>query len=160
MKRILAAGVLAAGLMMAQTAAPPAAGRNWMAHRLDKVADLLSLTADQKTQIQSILQNAHTQAQALRPQLQSNRQAFEALIKTSATAPDFDSKLQALANQQSSLTSQMMVLHGKAIAQVWALLTPDQQQKAGDLFALLRPSFGMRGGMGMGHTHGAMGPRQ
>jgi Spy/CpxP family protein refolding chaperone len=154
-----AAAVLSAGLLMAQPA--PSAGQNRMANRLDKIADLLNLTGDQRTQVQNILQNAHTQAQALAPQMKSNRQALETLIKSSAGAPDFEGKLQSLANQESSLMSQMIVIHGKAMAQVWALLTPDQQQKAGDLFALLRPGFGMGGGMGrMQGMHGGMGPRQ
>ncbi len=149
--RYAAAAVLSAGLLLAQGPGTGAAtpGQNWRQQHFSRIADLLNLTPDQKTQVQTIFQAAQSQSQTLQPQLRSNRQALIALIKSGATGADFDSKLQPLVNTQSSLMSQMIAIHAKAASQVWALLTPDQQQKAGDLLALM-------GGMGMG---GGMGHR-
>lgn len=114
-----------------------------MAQRMDKLATLLNLTADQKTQISGILQISFTQAQPLMSEMRQNHQAIEQLVK-SGTSANFDQQIQTLANTQGTLTAQMSVIHAKAMAQVWGLLTPDQQQKASQLNEL----FGMGGGMG------------
>jgi Spy/CpxP family protein refolding chaperone len=141
----------AAGLLLAQgTGTPPGTGRGaGLANRLDRIATQLSLTPDQKTQVSSIAQNAFSQAQPLVRQMRQNHQAIEQLVKGGTTA-NFDQQLQTLANSQGSLTAQLSVIRAKALAQAWALLTPDQQQKAGQLHDL----FGMEPGMG-----GGMGPR-
>ncbi len=152
--------MVSAGLLLAQGAGttPPTPGQRAQ-NRFNRIADLLNLTADQRTQIQTIMQGTRTQAQALRPQMQGNRQDLMTLIKSGSSGADFDSKLQALANTQGSLMSQMTVIHAKAMAQVWALLTPDQQQKAGDLFGLMHGGFGMGGPGGPGMMGHGMGMR-
>lgn len=137
------------GLLLAQTPNnPPSTGApNRMANRLDKLATLLNLTPDQKTQIGGILQNSFTEAKPLMTQMRDNRQAIEQLVK-SGNAANFDQQIQPLANTQASLTSQLTVIHAKAMAQVWNLLNADQRTKADQLHQLMGP--GMMGpGMGM-----------
>jgi Spy/CpxP family protein refolding chaperone len=126
---------------------------------MDRIATLLSLTSDQKTQISGILQNAFTQTQPLFSQMRQNHQAIEQLVK-SGTSANFDQQIQTLANTQGTLTAQMSVIHAKAMAQAWGLLTPDQQQEAAQLHELLGMGPGMGGGMGgrmqgQGMHHGA-----
>lgn len=152
--RYAAIAMTMTGLLLAQnsgnppsTGAPGAGPGNWMANRLDKLATLLNLTPDQKTQVSGILQNSFNEAKPLMSQMRGNRQSIEQLVKSGNTT-DFDQQLQALANTQGSLTSQLTVIHAKAMAQVWNLLNPDQRQKADQLHQLMGP--GMMGpGMGM-----------
>jgi Spy/CpxP family protein refolding chaperone len=160
--RYAATAAAAVGLLLAQDAAsqpgPGGPGGGW-AGRLDRIATVLSLTPDQKTQAGSIFQNSLSQAQPLMTQMRDNHRALEQLVKGGATG-NFDQQLQTLANTQGSLTSQLAVIHGKAMAQVWNLLTPDQRQKADQLHELMMPGGGpgmmgagprMRGhGMGRG----------
>jgi len=142
--RYAATALAAAGLLLAQgTGTPPKGPGARLANRLDKLATELNLTPDQKTQVSTIVQNAFSQAKPLFSQMRQNHQAIEQLVKGGTTA-NFDQQLQTLANAQGALTAQMSVIHAKAMAQVWALLTPDQQQKAGQLHGL----FGMGPGMG------------
>lgn len=148
--RRAATTLAAAGLLLAQgtgnqhNTGTPGEG---LANRLDKIATQLSLTPDQKTQVSSIAQNAFSQAQPLFSQMRQNHQAIEQLVKGGTTA-NFDQQLQVLANTQGSLTAQMSVIHAKAMAQAWNLLTPDQQQKARQLHELFGMGPGMDGGMG------------
>jgi Spy/CpxP family protein refolding chaperone len=152
--RYAAVALTMTGLLLAQNPGnPPGTGApgagNRMANRLDKLAALLNLTPGQKTQVGGILQNSFDQAKPLMGQMRDNRQAIEQLVK-SGTTENFDQQLQTLANTQASLTSQLTVIHAKAMAQAWNLLTPDQRQKADQLHELMGPGMGMMGrGPGM-----------
>jgi Spy/CpxP family protein refolding chaperone len=142
-----AALLLTAGLVFTQaTSAGPGAK---LADHLNRIAVILNLTDAQKTQVQAIFENALTQSTVLFPQMRQNRQAIEQLVKSGATGAAFDTQLQTLANTQASLTSQTTVIYAKALAQVWNLLTPDQQAKAAQLHDLLRPGMGGMLGHGM-----------
>ena len=156
-----AAALLSAGLVFAQAAQPanPAGPGARFANHLDRIAVILNLTDDQKTQVKAIFDNALTQSKSLFPQMQQNRQAIEQLVKSGTTGAAFDTQLQSLAGTQASLTSQMTVIHAKTMAQVWGLLTPDQQQKAAQLHDLLRPGMGGMGGHGMGGASMHHGPQ-
>jgi Spy/CpxP family protein refolding chaperone len=142
-KRSLAAVLLSVGMMFAQAA--PAGPAAKFANHLDRIAVILSLNDDQKTQVKTIFENSLTQAKTLFPQMQQNRQALEQLVKTGPTGAAFDTQLQTLANTQASLTSQLTIIHVKAMSQVWNLLNPDQQQKAAQLLELLGPGLLGRG---------------
>jgi Spy/CpxP family protein refolding chaperone len=164
--RYAATAAAAVGLLLAQNAgSPPGAGGpggGW-ANRLDRIATALNLTPDQKTQVSGILQNSLSQAQPLMTQLRNNHQAVQQLVKGGA-AENFDQQLQTLANTQGSLVSQLAVIHGKAMAQVWNLLTPDQRQKADQLHELMMPGGGpgMMGGPrmnGQGMRRGSQAPQ-
>ncbi len=157
--RFAAAAVLSAGLIMAQGPAQgqaPAGQGQRFQQRFQKIATLLNLTSDQQTQIESILQQSFTSAQPLMQEMRTNRQAIEQLVKSGTAGADFDKQIQPLASTQANVVSQLTVLHAKAFAQVWNLLTPDQRTKAEDLRGLM-PGFGMGGGprgMGMGMHRG------
>jgi len=111
--------VLAAGMAFAQTAAVAANPRAAVRQRMMKKLDL---TADQKTQIKTILQQARTAALPVRTQMQQNRQALTAAVKANNTA-----QIQTLAAAQGSLQGQIVAIRTGAEAKLYALLTPDQQ---------------------------------
>lgn len=156
--RCAATVAVCAGLAIGQDAPPagPGGPGQGMARRLDKMAVVLDLTDAQKTQVKSIFDSSMTQSKPLFTQMHDNRQAIETLVKSGATA-NFDQQLQALANTQASLTSQLTVIHAKAMAQVWNLLTPDQRTKAEqlhELFMMGGPGGGPGGMMGGRAHHG------
>jgi Spy/CpxP family protein refolding chaperone len=123
---LVAMAALAAGMAFAQTAATPAAtgqgGLNLRAAVRQRILKKLSLTADQKTQAKAIQQQARTAAAPLRTQLQTNRQALTAAVKSNDTA-----QIQSLSATQGSLRGQVLAIRSAANAKFYALLTPDQQ---------------------------------
>jgi Spy/CpxP family protein refolding chaperone len=156
-----AALLLTAGLVFTQAPGPgnPGSPAGWLANRLDRVATVLSLTDDQKAQVKTIFDNALGQSKSLFPQMRQNRQAIEQLVKSGTTGAAFDTQLQTLASTQASLASQRTVIYAKALAQVWNLLTPAQQEKAAQLHDLLRPGRGGMMGRGMAGAHTHHGPQ-
>jgi Spy/CpxP family protein refolding chaperone len=144
---VAATAVLGAALL---AQAPPAGKRgmrgpgmgNWSefsAHRLDRLAEYLGLTDQQKADAKAIFDKSAEQMQGLATQLRENRQAISGLVQNPPA--DFDVKLQDLASKQGSLTSQMVVLRAKTQVEFRNLLTPEQKAKADQL----RNLFG-RGG--------------
>ncbi|MGD0014774.1 MAG: Spy/CpxP family protein refolding chaperone [Bryobacteraceae bacterium] len=173
--RCAGGALILTGLMFAQApppAGPPGGGpgmpgpRARAAHRFERLAAVLNLTEDQKTQIRSIVRQSAEQAKPVHVQVRDNHKAIEQLVHSAAAGPDFDKQLQDLANTQGSLTAQLAVIHAKAQSQIWALLTPEQHQKAEIVRQLLGPGpdglmWGARGGGGAGRGMGmgrGMGP--
>jgi Spy/CpxP family protein refolding chaperone len=81
---LLALALLAAGAAGAQAPAPATAA-NHEARMMNDLAKLLDLTAAQRPQVQSILQEQHTQMQQQHAQM---KEAFEQ-AKAAGTKPDF-----------------------------------------------------------------------
>jgi hypothetical protein len=99
---VLALALVCAGAAFAQTP-PPANAATHQAKMMNDLATLLDLTAAQKPQVQSILQEEHAQMQAQHAQM---KQAFEA-AKASGTKPDF-SQMRALHQQLEQETVQKL----------------------------------------------------
>ena len=91
---VAALATLCAGAVFAQTPAATASERG--AHRMDNLAILLDLTAAQKAQVQTVLQEQHAQM----------KQAFEQ-AKASGTKPDH-SQMQAMHQQLQQDTIQKL----------------------------------------------------
>jgi Spy/CpxP family protein refolding chaperone len=143
-------GAVSAGLLLAQ---PPAAARRGDAgagaearqrpHRgMVLIARMLDLTEEQKAQVQAIVKDARTQAAALAPQLKEQRQA----IQDAVTSNPSDSAIRNLADKQGDLISQLTVIRIKSMVKFFAILTPEQKEKAMDLRGKLEGLFG--GGRG------------
>lgn len=144
MKRIwtktIAGGALAAGLMLAQTTTPapaptpqPGQGRRGMRmnrqQRFERMATYLNLTADQRQQAQAIRDQARTAAQPVVAQLRAGRQQLAGAVKSGKS----DAEIDRLATQQGVLQGQLIAIRTKAMEKGYALLTPDQKQKADQL---------------------------
>lgn len=111
----------AASLCAAQTA--PAGG-----HRHGRMGAFLSsylnLTAAQQSQAQAIFQEARQSGQPIRQQLMQTRQSLRAAIQSNNAA-----QIQQLASTEGSQVGQLAAIRGAAMAKVYQILTPDQQQK-------------------------------
>jgi Spy/CpxP family protein refolding chaperone len=107
-----------AGILSAQ---PAAHNRPSMMQRLTAN---LNLTADQQTQAKAIFQGARQQSHSIAPQLQQQRQAMSAAIKS-----DNEGQIDQLTQQNAQLSAQARAIHAKAMAKFYSILTPDQKAK-------------------------------
>ena len=121
---------LAAGLT---TAVAQGAGghhrhhNGWMLHRMTRE---LNLTDAQQAQIKSILEAQKAKTQPLHEQLRQSRLSQN----NGSTAGTFDeAQARAFANKQAQIMSDLMVERARTKSQIFAVLTPDQRQKAQQL---------------------------
>jgi periplasmic protein CpxP/Spy len=129
---ILAVAAGMAGTVLAQGpefgAGGPEFGHRggWMLRHMTRE---LSLTADQQAQVKSIMQAERTKVQPLVQQLRQNEQAENAAINS-----NFDeAQARAFANKQTQIMSDLIVEKQRTKSQIYALLTPEQRQKAQQL---------------------------
>ena len=84
----------------------------------------LSLTDAQQTQAKSIFGAARESAQPVRQQLQQTRQSLRAAVQTNNA-----SQIQQLSATEGGQMGQLAAIRSTAMAKVYQILTPDQQQK-------------------------------
>lgn len=137
--RYAAAAALAVGLMLGQTQPPEdqQPGQR-MAKRLDQVAIVLDLTPDQRTQMETIIQQAKQESRPIFQQLRQNKLQMRQLLESGAAGPQFEQQVQQLAQAQGQLFGQLASIKARGVAQFYSTLTPQQRQKAGALFSLMR----------------------
>jgi Spy/CpxP family protein refolding chaperone len=123
---------LAAGVVLAQTPAPSTTGPTG---RMDKLATLLDLTASQKTQVQTILQEQHTQMRQLHSQMKAQWQA----AKAAGTKPDF-----------AQMRSSFQQLHQDTLTKLSTVLSASQLTKFKTLESMTRHHGFRHGGFGGG----------
>lgn len=100
-------------------------GRNngWMLKHMTKQ---LNLTEAQQTQIKSIMTGEKTKIKPMMQQLRQNQQAEDANVNGT-----FDeNQARAFANKQAQLMTDLIVEKERMRSQVYAVLTPEQRQKA------------------------------
>ena len=100
-------------------------GRNngWM---LKHMTRQLNLTEAQQTQIKGIMASEKTKIKPMMQQLRQNQQAEDANVNGS-----FDeNQARAFANKQAQLMTDLIVEKERMRSQVYAVLTPEQRQKA------------------------------
>lgn len=98
----------------------------WMLNHLTKQLDL---TEAQQTQIKGIMAGEMTKIKPLLQQLRQNERAEQA--NTNATFDE--NQARAFANKQAQLTADLIVEKERMRSQVYAVLTPEQRQKAQQL---------------------------
>ncbi len=117
-----------------------------MEQRLEKMGAILDLTEEQKNQFATLLNQQWQEKQQLRDEMRASRDEMrEAQSAANFNETDFRAK----AAKQAELKTEMMVARAKTKQQIYALLTPEQQEKADTL-------RGMMGGRDKGH-HGGRG---
>lgn len=128
----IAAGM--AGTVLAQGPGPefgpggPGFGHHggWLLRHMTRE---LNLTADQQAQIKGIMQAQRTKVQPLMQQLRQNEQAENATINGT-----FDeAQARAFAGKQTQIMSDLIVEKERTKSQIYAVLTPEQRQKAQQL---------------------------
>ena len=82
------------------------------------------MTPAQQAQAKSIFQEARQSGQPIRQQLKQTRQSLWAAVQANNTA-----QIQQLASTEGSEIGQLAAIRGTAMAKVYQILTPDQQQK-------------------------------
>lgn len=138
-------------IMTAALSAQPPAGRGDPSQRLENMLTRsLSLNATQQNQVHTILADAQVQSQGSAAQLKTLRSSLIDAIKTNNTAL-IDSLTLQISQQQQPLEA----IRSKAAAQIYAILTADQQAKLGNGIGML-----MGGGFGPGMRRGGPPPRQ
>ena len=103
-------------------------GRNngWM---LKHMVKQLNLTEAQQTQIKGIMADEKTKIKPMMQQLRQNQKAEDANINGS-----FDeNQARTFANKQAQLMTDLMVEKQRTRSQIFAVLTPEQRQKAQQL---------------------------
>src|SRR5579872_4994914 len=93
-------------------------------HRGAFLSSYLNLSPAQQTQAKSIFQDARQSAMPVRQQLKQTRAALRAAIQANDTA-----QIQQLAANEGGEVGQLAAIRGSAMAKVYQVLTPDQQQK-------------------------------
>jgi periplasmic protein CpxP/Spy len=118
-------------------------------HSLRFMTRYLNLTEDQQTQIRQILQQEREANATERQQRAEQLQAIQEQIHQATLDQTFDeSNLRQLYQQRSALLEDGFLARQKTMHQIYALLTPDQQQKVQDLFAMRQAWGGARGPAG------------
>jgi Spy/CpxP family protein refolding chaperone len=134
--RFAGAALLASGMLLAQSPAPsapsqpPAHSRQW--HRgqfLEKIAEKLNLTDDQKQHARSILEATRQSAEPVAQQLRQQRLALREAVKAGKS----DAEIDQLSSNAGALMGQLTALHTKGFSKIYAILTPDQRAKAQQL---------------------------
>ena len=111
----------AAGVMMAQTPAPAQPRSGWMVQRMTRH---LGLTADQQTQVKSILKEAREQNKAIALKLRAERQALKSAVESGS-----HQQIDRILTDNAQMNAQAEASYVKAMSKVYALLTPDQKTK-------------------------------
>lgn len=88
------------------------------------LSNYLSLTDAQQAQAKSIFEDARQSAKPVRDQLHQTRQSLRAAIQANNTA-----QIQQLSATEGGQVGQLAAIRGAAMAKVYQILTPDQQQK-------------------------------
>lgn len=124
----LATGLVAAGLIFAQTTQPaPAAGthQHERGARIARLVQVLNLTPDQQTQAKAIFQASRTSAQPLASQMRDTRLALANAVKTNAPEAEIDQ----LSAKAGAIAGQLTAVRTKTFEKFYNILTPDQKDK-------------------------------
>lgn len=99
------------------------------ARMLEMMTRHLDLDDAQAQTIAGIIESAKPEIDALRERATATRTAMHAL---DVNDPDYHAKLNTLSAEIGTLTSEATLLHGRLRAEVFAQLTPEQQERAAE----------------------------
>ncbi|MDQ7011774.1 MAG: Spy/CpxP family protein refolding chaperone [Mariprofundaceae bacterium] len=120
-------GLMLGFAMPAMAFADDYRGRPGMHEKFDRMADVLELTDEQRQQFRRIHRQARPKLQEIGEAMQDNR---EALHRLSPADDDYAAKVARLARKQGELVEKMIRVRSRVRAEVYAILTPDQREKA------------------------------
>ncbi len=132
---LLAAGAVltaAAAVSVASAADAPGA-HEWHHHRGPwHLLGKLNLSADQKQQVKDLMTAARPQMQSLHEQMHANMLKLQ---QTSPTDPNYSSIASQVSQAQGALAAQAFTQHAEMRAQIFKILTPEQQTQLATLEA-------------------------
>jgi len=129
------------GLAMPAMAFPGDHGpRPGMHQKFERMAEALELTDEQRRQFKQIHRKARPKLQEIGDAMQDNR---EALHRLSPADEDYAGQVERLAREQGKLVARMIRVRSRVRAEVYAILTPEQREKAKELrrHRAARPGF-------------------
>ena len=95
--------------------------------RFDRMVKELKLSAAQKEQVGAIMKAEQEQAEPLRRKMAAGRKQIQAAVDM---ATYDESAVRAIAAEQASIRTELLVSRTRALNQVNALLTPEQRAQA------------------------------
>lgn len=95
----------------------------FMQKRLDRMSTKLGLADDQKTKVQELMKNHRN---AMKPLRDEKRAIRTEMMSLDATAADYDSKVEDIANRKSVVVRQMTIERANKRKQMTGILTPEQ----------------------------------
>jgi Spy/CpxP family protein refolding chaperone len=110
--------------------------------KLDIIAEKLKLNKEQKDQVQTIFLAALEESRPLGEQIMKGREAIAGAMIAGKSEDD----IKKLLDEYAGLAAQMTGIETKAFAKVYALLKPNQQQKAPAVFEIMAGMFGAQTG--------------
>jgi periplasmic protein CpxP/Spy len=111
----------------------------------NRVADELNLNDDQRTRAKGVLAESKVRVEPLLQEMKSTHQQIAELGKDGTFNEE---RVSQLAEQQAETMKQLIVEKERTKAQLFAILTPEQRQKAEELKERFKGKF--RKGMEMG----------
>jgi periplasmic protein CpxP/Spy len=116
------------------SAPPPMHGHRFATkgHGMGFMAKQLNLTDDQKAQMKTIMEQAHT---TMKPLMQQSHQLERQIHQNAEANPYVASTVLGLAQQKADIDIKLTVARAQLHNQMFQLLTPDQQAKAKQLEA-------------------------
>ncbi len=156
----LIVSTLTMGAMGTTAQASPAEGKHsaekraqFMQKRMNRIANKLGLSDEQKAQWSALRKNKRNTLKPLREERKSLRKQINQL---DPKASNYDSQLAELANTQSELTRQVIMIKGDSRKQMAQFLSPDQIEKMKSMRKHRRGGFHRgHGKRGAGKKHGA-----
>ncbi len=101
-----------------------------MGHRMEMMSTILDLTEEQKAQLEALMTQQWQDRQPLREKMHASRDALREL-EAADTFNEADFLAKSI--KQAELKTEMMVERAEMKQQIYALLTPEQQEKADKL---------------------------
>ena len=149
----LALGAGAAGAQMPEPEGPGGMGPRM--GRAEGMARFLGLSEAQKVEVRKLMEGRRAEHEALRGQLETNRERLERALESASPVP---AEVGELAIKGHRLREQGRALRAAQDKAVRALLNPEQQTKF-DAMKAMREEGGPMRGPGMRHGDGPRGPR-
>jgi len=118
------------------------------------VAEHLDLSDAQREEIRGLVESAHENAGSLWADLQRSR---ERLMEASSAEPFDEAEVRAAAVVLANAEAELAIHRASVMAQVRAVLTPEQQQQAEALRQRMREDRGASRGHHGGHGYGGWG---
>lgn len=106
-------------------------------NKLDRINDMLKLSKDQRKDLKQIFDDAQKEANPVHDQINKARVAIGEAV---AAGKPQDEVTKAV-NAEAALETQMTAIELRAFAKFVDGLDPDQQQRAGMLFQMMRGMF-------------------
>lgn len=154
------AALLTTGLAFAQAGATGGQGmgpgRKQARQPGQRIARYLQLTPEQRQQFQRIHQEARTQSQPYVEQLKTAFMEIQNMVKSGAAPEAVGARAEQLVAANQTAIQHLAGIRARTAARAYAVLTPEQRQKAANLRGFMGGGLGgMYPGFGMGHGFGA-----